>query len=137
MTSGYGRLHALNICETNAHNRVRWLLDVPHSSGGGYSLGAPTVTGGVVYIGTDQGHLIAIADPSIWPASGWRCSDINYTTPTTCTGAGHVLVPIPTVLADVALPDGSGIAGLRNEPSLAGGRVFVGSDGGHVYMLSP
>ena len=50
--------------------------------------------------------------------------------------AARALQP-DVVLLDVHMPDGSGIAGLRNEPSLAGGRVFVGSDGGHVYMLSP
>src|SRR5262249_9059734 len=41
--AGYGRLHALNACATSEVNRVRWLLDVPHNSFGGYSLGAPTV----------------------------------------------------------------------------------------------
>jgi hypothetical protein len=41
------------------------------------------------------------------------------------------------VLANVAMPDGGNIAGLRNEAALAKGRVFVATSGGHVYMLEP
>jgi hypothetical protein len=52
--AGYGRLHALNVCTTLAPKRVRWISDVPNSSGGGCSLGAPTVTRGIFYIGTDM-----------------------------------------------------------------------------------
>jgi outer membrane protein assembly factor BamB len=135
--SGYGKLHAINICATSEAGRVRWLLDVPHNGGGGYSLGAPTVTGGIAYVGTDMGHVIAIADPSVNPSVGTRCSNVDYTTSAACAAAHFVLVPIPAVLADVAVPDNSSLVGLRNEPALAGGRVFVSSGGGHVYMLSP
>ena len=46
-------------------------------------------------------------------------------------------MPIPTVLANVPMPDGGNIAGLRNEPALANGAVFVGTLNGHVYMLAP
>jgi hypothetical protein len=46
-------------------------------------------------------------------------------------------VPIPTVLANVPMPDDGNIAGLRNEPALANGAVFVGTLNGHVYMLAP
>lgn len=137
-TSGYGRLHAINICAKNESTRIRWLLDVPHATlGQGYTVGAPTVTGGVVYVGTDQGHVVAIADPSIVPTTATRCSNVDYTTSASCTAAGYVLVPVPTVLADVAVPDKSSLVGLRNEATLAGGSVFVASKGGHVYMLSP
>src|SRR5262249_35342119 len=101
--AGYGRLHALNACATSEVNRVRWLLDVPHNSFGGYSLGAPTVSGGIVYIGTDQGHLVVIADPSLVPPSGYRCSNVDYSTAASCTAASYVMVPIPQVLADVSL----------------------------------
>jgi len=52
-------------------------------------------------------------------------------------------VPIPQVLKEVPL-DGTSAAGLRNEPAIANGRLFVGTEGdtkkgmsGHVYMLSP
>src|SRR5262249_10169567 len=41
----------------------------------------------------------------------------------------------PHVFRNVPIPDGSDIAGLRNEPALANGRVYVASLGGHVYML--
>jgi outer membrane protein assembly factor BamB len=137
VNAGYGRLHALDACAPAGTNRVRWLSDIPHSSGGGYALGSPSVTGGIVYIGTDQGHLVALADPTIAAATGTRCSDIDFATAAACTAAGYAVVPIPAVLADVALPDGSSAAGLRNEPAIASGKLFIGTDGGHVYMLSP
>jgi outer membrane protein assembly factor BamB len=134
--AGYTRLHALNACATTERTRVRWIADIPHASGG-YGLGAPTVTGGIVYVGTNQGHLVVLADPSRVPGTGWRCSNIDYVASFICLIAGYALVPIPKILADVAVPDGSSLVGLRNEPALARGRVFVGSTGGHVYMLEP
>jgi outer membrane protein assembly factor BamB len=140
VNAGYGRLHALNACATSEKTRVRWLTtkaDLPHNSGGGYALGSPTVTGGIVYVGTDQGHLLVLGDPLVVPASGQQCSNIDYTTAATCTAAGYVMVPTPKLLADVAMPDGGDIAGLRDEPVLARGRVFVGTGAGHVYMLQP
>lgn len=137
VVAGYGRLHALNACASDERHRVRWLVDVPHASAGsGYSLGAPTVTGGVVYITTDQGHIVALADPLIAPPSGYRCSDIDFTTQKACTNAGYSWVPIPRVLADVPL-DGTSAAGLRNEAAIASGRLYLATLGGHVYMLSP
>jgi len=138
-SAGFGRLHALNACATDEAHRVRWLVDVPHSTVGagfGYSLGAPTVTGGIVYVTTDQGHVVALADPSVAPPAGYRCSDIDFATMATCTAAGYAWVPIPKVLADVPL-DGSSAAGTRNEAAIASGKLFVGTTGGHVYMLSP
>ena len=133
---GYTKLHALNACATTEQTRVRWIADIPHT-GGGYPLGSPSVTGGIVYIGTSAGHLIALADPSIVPGTGSRCSNIDFTTPAACTAAGFSLVPIPKILADVTLPDGGDIAGMRGEPALARGRVFVATGNGHVYMLEP
>lgn len=133
---GYTRLHALNACAGSEKQRVRWIADIPNASGG-YAIGAPTVTGGIVFIGTSQGHLVVLADPSIVPATGWRCSNIDYTTAATCAAAGYVLVPVPKVLANVAMPDGGNIAGMRDEPALANGRVFVATGNGHVYMLAP
>jgi outer membrane protein assembly factor BamB len=134
---GYTKLHALNACATTEKTRVRWIADIPHGSGNGYSLGSPTVTGGIVFIGTNLGHLMVLADPSIVPGTGSRCSNIDYATPVTCTAAGFSLVPIPKVLADVAMPDGGDISGMRGEPALAKGRVFVATGKGHVYMLEP
>jgi outer membrane protein assembly factor BamB len=137
VTAGYGKLQALNACATTEKTRVRWIAEVPNSSNGGYSLGAPTVTGGIVFIGTDKGHLVVLGDPSVVPRAGLRCSNIDYTTSASCIAAGFAIVPIPKVLANVAMPDGGNIAGLRNEAALAKGRAFVATSGGHVYMLEP
>lgn len=138
---GYGKLHALNACEASEANRVRWIADIPDANpskfGPGYDVGSPTVTGGLVYVGTNLGHLVVLADPSVFPASGARCSSTHYTTAADCTKNGYVLVPIPSVVANVTLPDGGDIAGMRDEPALADGKVFVGTNIGHVYMLAP
>jgi outer membrane protein assembly factor BamB len=133
---GYTKLHALNACARDPKQFVRWIADIPNTVGG-YAMGAPTVTGGIVFVGTNQGHLIVLADPSVVPPTGWRCSNIDYTTAATCTAAGYVLVPVPKVLANVAMPDGGNIAGMRNEVALAKGRAFVATGNGHVYMLAP
>jgi outer membrane protein assembly factor BamB len=129
-SSGYGKLHALNACAPES-DRVRWILDVPGASTGGYGLGAPTVTRGIVYVGTSQGHVIAIADPAVAPAAGIRCSNTNYTM-AQCLTAGYDTVLIPSVLANVVVS-----GGIWTEPALAGGKVFVATDAGRVYMLSP
>ena len=131
LTSGYRRLHALNVCASNT-DRIRWIVDVPNASGGTYSLGAPTVTRGIVFIGTDQGHLVAIADPSIAPAAGWRCSNTDVLT-ANCVASGYTLVPQPAVVANVTL-SGSMV---YNEAAISGGRLFVATGGGNVYMLKP
>ncbi len=141
--AGYGRLHALNVCAADELHRVRWLVDVPNATlggNGGYALGAPTVTGGIFYVTTDQGHVVAVADPSVTPGSGYRCSNVDFTV-AQCAQAGFAVVPIPVVLANVALPDAGtyspNAAAMRNEPVLANGRLYVGTPGGHVFMLSP
>jgi outer membrane protein assembly factor BamB len=131
LSAGYRRLHALNVC-ANDTDRIRWIVDVPNASGGAYSLGAPTVSRGIVYIGTDQGHLVAIADPSVAPAAGWRCSNVDVPT-ASCVASGYSLVPQPAVLANVTL-SGSMV---YNEAAIAGGRLFVATGGGRVYMLKP
>jgi hypothetical protein len=140
-TAGYSRLHALNSC-TPDPQRARWILDVPNATGG-YGIGAPTVTGGIVYVTTDQGHVVAIADPALRPPLGYQCTNEFINLPTTgplwnviCLLDGYQLVPTPQVLANVALPDGSSAAGLRNEPAITRDRLFVGTMGGHVYALS-
>jgi outer membrane protein assembly factor BamB len=135
VAAGYGRLHALNACASSPAKRVRWISDVPHSSGGGYSLGAPTVTRGIFFIGTDLGHVVALADPKVAPPLAARCSQVLVPL-ASCTALGFSVVWAPAVLADVALGDGSSAAGLRSEPAIADGRLFVATVGGHVYMLS-
>jgi outer membrane protein assembly factor BamB len=139
VTGGLRRLHAFNVCASDA-NRLRWLLDVPGTTSclpadtQCYRVGYPSVTHGMIYVGTDQGHLLAIADPSIWPEAGWRCA--NPDVPTKFCGAfGYTLVPEPAVVADVTLPDRGRM--VYSEPALAQGKVFVGTEAGHVYMLSP
>lgn len=132
LSAGYRRLHALNVCASDA-DRIRWIVDVPNASAGaGYSLGAPTVTRGVVYVGTDQGHLVAIADPSISPAAGWRCSNVNVPT-ASCVASGYTLVPQPAVLANVALTGSM----VYNEVAISNGRLFAATGAGNVYMLRP
>ena len=142
VNDGYGKLQALNACENTEANRLRWIVDIPNadllgSGGPGYAVGSPTVTGGIVYVGTNKGHLIVIADPAIWPASGSRCSNVRYTNAADCLKNNYTLVPVPTILANVTLPDGGDIAGMRDEAALADGKVFVATNKGHVYMLAP
>jgi len=132
VSSGYPRLHAFNVCASSDSDRVRWILDVPNCSGATYSLGYPTVTRGIFFIGTDLGHLVVFADPSIFPPAGYRCSNPDVATGS-CAAAGYSLVPQPGILADIAL-DGSMV---YNEPALAKGRVYVATGAGKVYMLSP
>jgi outer membrane protein assembly factor BamB len=139
VTGGLRRLHAFNVCASDA-DRLRWLLDVPSTTPCApgdpycYRVGQPAVTRGMVYVGTDQGHVLAIADPSIAPAADWRCSNPDVSA-ATCVASGYILVPQPAVLANVALPDGGRI--VYSEPALARGKLFVATEAGHVYMLSP
>ena len=143
-SAGYARLHALNSCGPDSQ-RVRWILDVPNATpGNGYALGASTVTGGIVYIPTNQGHVVAIADPALRPAAGYQCTNEFINPASTgplwnvvCLLDGFQLVPTPQVIANVALPDGANAAGLRNEVAIAHGKLFVATSGGHVYSLWP
>lgn len=131
LTSNYSRLHALNVCANNQFDRIRWIKDVPHTSGGAYSLGSPTVTRGIVYVGTNQGWLVVIADPSVSPPDGYRCSHPDVPSPF-CSLIGLPLVPDPAILKEVQL-NGS----IQTEPVLAKGRVYVATDSGWLYMLAP
>jgi outer membrane protein assembly factor BamB len=144
--AGYTRLHALNSCGSDLQ-RVRWIVDFPPTTAtpaDGYSIGAPTVTGGIVYVPTDHGHVVAIADPSVRPPAGFQCT-FEFINPTNtgptwaavCTAMGFQVVPTPQILADVALPDGANASGLRNEAAIANGRLYVGTQGGHVCALWP
>ena len=141
VATGYTRLHALNACAETESTRVRWIADIPNNWGGVSSVGAPSVTGGIVFVGTDQGHLVALADPSVAPGAGWRCSNVDYPTAAGCAAMGYSLVQIPRILADVQVWDGGSLTAIRTEPVLASGRVYVSSVSwnghGHVYMLQP
>ena len=128
--AGFGRLHAFNICTAN---RVRWTADIPGAVlGAGYQLGSPSVTRGIVFIGTAAGNLVALADPSRWPAQGSRCSRPDVPA-AACVQNGYSLVPVPTVLLNMPLNAGR----IRGEPVLAGGHVFVATEGGVLFMLEP
>jgi hypothetical protein len=80
--------------------------------------------------GTSHQHVFEV------PPIGVRCSQV-LTPLASCLASGFSVVWKPAVLADVALGDGSSAAGLRSEPALSDGRLFVATVGGHVYMLSP
>lgn len=131
LTSNYSRLHALNACASGP-DRIRWIKDVPHTTGGWvYKLGPPTVTRGIVYVGTGDGWLVAIADPSVHPPDGFRCEHPDVPN-SSCFAAGFSFVPDPHVLAQVQLQ-----GAIRTEPVLADGRVFVATDAGRLYALEP
>jgi len=129
---GFTRLHALNVC-AGAMRLIRWIVDVPGTTPAtNYQVGPPTVSRGIVYVGTAKGHLVAIADPSAWPAQGSRCSRPDVSN-TDCEPNHFYLVPNPTVLLDLPL----GAGPIPTEPALAGDRVFVSTGSGRVVMLKP
>jgi outer membrane protein assembly factor BamB len=129
---GFTRLHGLDTCAPRAQP-VRWVFDVPATSpGNDYQLGPPTVTRGILFVGTVQGHLIVFADPSVWVTAGSVCSNPEITN-AQCAANGFVLVPKPMILANIDL----GAGAIFTEPVLAGGRVFVSTSGGSVFMLAP
>lgn len=133
VNEGFGRLHALNVCAGDS-NRVRWIADIPGASiGDWYQLGPPSVTRGIVFIGTASGNLVALADPSAWPVTqGSRCTRTDVPADD-CVSNGYRLVPMPAVLSNVSL----GAGRILTEPVIAGGRVFVATEGGVVFMLGP
>jgi len=92
----------------------------------------PRVTRGIVFVGTSSGRLVALADPSRWPAQPSRCSRPDVSN-ADCVANGFSLVPVPTVLSNIPLNAG----GIRGEPVLAGNRVFVATEGGVLFMLQP
>jgi outer membrane protein assembly factor BamB len=148
--ANYSKLHALNACATAEQDRVRWITgDISNNTraNGHISFSSPTVTGGIVFIGTNQnkhdgmGHLVAFADPSVAPASQQVCS--NPDVPLAACTAPYAPVWSVQPILDIPMPDGGSLASMRNEPVLAEGRVFVATNpydpnaGGHVYILAP
>ena len=129
-TDGYDRLYALDACTPyvpSDNGRVRWIADVP----GVVYRGQPTVTNGIVYVGTDAGQFYAIADPSVAPPVGQICNNPLVPNPL-CSLFGGQLVSQPKILAKVPLT-----GGIRTEAVLARGKVYVGTDAGHLYSLAP
>src|SRR5262249_36361630 len=99
-------------------------------------LGPPTVTRGIVFVGTTRGRLVVLADPSVWPSTSSVCSNPEITN-AQCVANGFTLVPRPRVLADIDLDPSSSSDGIFTEPALADGRVFVATTAGKLYMLEP
>lgn len=92
------------------------------------------MTGGMFFVGTSEGHLVAVADPSIAPPVGWRCEDPDVPS-ASCSFSGHRLVPDPWS-HDVPLPKGASDA-IFGEPVLVAGRIYVATWAGNLYMLQP
>lgn len=135
---GFSRLHALNVC-AGSRDRVRWIADVPGTvEGREYNLGPPTVADGIVFVGTRRGHLVALADPSVWATAESRCSDPDVSVGD-CAANGFQVIPEPVTLLDLDLDVSAPSDRILTEPVLAGGRVFVATGGGDgtVYMLEP
>jgi hypothetical protein len=129
---GFTQLHALDVCAPPSAP-VRWIANIPDTAEQQeYQLGPPTVTHGVVFVGTAMGHLVVLADPSIYPSANSICSNPTVNVGA-CVGAGYTIVAQPLQIADVDLKSGS----IQTEPALAGGRVFVATDDGVVVMLKP
>ena len=143
------KLHALNACATAEQDRVRWITgDISNNTAanGHISFSSPTVSGGIVFIGTNQnktdnkGHLVAFADPSVAPASQQVCSN----PPSPCRLAMGPTPPCGACSRPGHPDAGRGsLASMRNEPVLAEGRVFVATtpsatspNAGHVYILA-
>ncbi|HZD53301.1 MAG TPA: PQQ-binding-like beta-propeller repeat protein [Woeseiaceae bacterium] len=135
---GYRRLHALNVCS----GRPAWIADLrsytnpiptdPDQARHYWGLGPPTVSGGIVFVGTNRSKLLAIADPSIWPALGSVCTWATLDN-ADCASAGFTLVPNPMVLAELDL-NGSLT---RTEPVIANGHLYVATNNGRLYEIGP
>jgi hypothetical protein len=149
--SGYLKLHALNACATTERTRVRWIADFSDVADAdvkkaGWPLTAPTVTGGLVFVGTNKGLLVVLADPSVSAPLGYTCSsnDPTANAQACLSSPNFSMVPQPSRVAVVDVTGNSAsLVAIRNEPVLAKGRVFVTSNGltptgqpiGSLYML--
>ena len=129
LNRGFNRLHSLNAC----NGAVRWMANIPGASPGSYQLGPPSVTKGIVFVGTAQGHLVAVADPSVYATALSRCSHSGFSVGD-CQSNGFSVVKQPLVLLDINLSSGSLV---RNEPVIANDRIFISTGSGQVIMLEP
>ena len=143
----WAKVQAVNACAETEYNRVRWIADLSpfvdtstQNLDGDAWIGPPSVTGGIVYIGTNNGYLVVIADPSVSPPTDYICSNVDYSLADCANHKFNPKTPIPKVLFHWKAPDNGklfGVGYLRTEPVLARGRVFVGTNKGHIYMLEP
>jgi len=129
---GFTQLHALDVCSPSGQP-VRWVANIPDTTPlSEYQLGPPTITRGVVYVGTAGGHLVVLADPLVYPSANTICSNPEVST-AACVSAGYEIVTQPLQMNDVDLKAGS----IQTEPVLAQGRIYVSTDDGKVVMLQP
>jgi hypothetical protein len=148
LRSGYHRLHAYSVCGSSGPGRLRWILDVPgvtaecedpppwnHESDhyeltARNCLGPPTTAGGIVFVATNRGHLVAAGDPAIGVPFTKRCAlDLPLSL---CAVLGSDFeVAEPGVILDLPLDAGP----IFTEPVLVNGRVYVATDGGRVLLL--
>ena len=127
---GFNRLHSINACFGN----VRWIKDIPGTTVSvDYQLGPPSLSNGIVYVGTSQGRLIAIADPSVYVSAVSRCSHPGFSV-ADCAASGYVVVKDPIVLKNLNIGRGSMV---RNEPVIANNRIYISTTGGYVIMIEP
>jgi outer membrane protein assembly factor BamB len=130
VSKGFGRLHSINACFGN----VRWLKNIPGvSPGADYQLGPPSISNGIIYVGTQQGRLIAIADPSVYPTANSICTDPDFDL-ADCVANGGDIVKDPIVLKDLNIGRGSM---MRNEPVIANNRIYIATTGGWLVMIEP
>jgi outer membrane protein assembly factor BamB len=133
---GYRLLHSYNVCASEA-GRVRWIAHLENftnavSSTHDWGLGPPSVTNGIYYVGTNRGFLVALADPSVWPAQAAQCTLPTLST-ADCAAAGYYNVPNPTVLKSIDL---GGLV-VRGEPALAHGSVYVANNQKQLFRIAP
>jgi outer membrane protein assembly factor BamB len=133
---GYRQLHGFNVCAGEG-GRVRWIAHLDAFTNAvtdthSWALGPPTVTDGIIYVGTNRGFLLATADPSVWPSQGGQCT-LPMLSTADCVAAGYQIVPNPTVLKALSL--GGQI--LRGEPALANGSVYVANSNGRLFRIAP
>jgi len=130
---GYRHLHAFDVCT----GRPRWVallesFTTAVMSTHDWGLSPPSVTDGIVYVGTNRGFVLAIADPAVWPSQGARCTMPTFTNPTDCIAAGYALVPNPTVLKSLKVSD---VGLVRGEPALANGMIYIGEPQGARRLI--
>ncbi len=120
------RMYSLDVCAADA-NRIRWILDVP-----GFAPGAPSTANGVIYIGSDDGHLYAYGDTSILPPASSVCSYPGLPADLSCSGAGFQPVGVPVQLKAVTI-SGS----VPGVPAISNGQVYIATTAGHLIGLTP
>ncbi len=126
---GFGRLHSVNACFGN----VRWLKDIPGTGSSSYQLGPPSISNGITYVGTRQGNLIAIADPSVYSTANSQCSNPAFSV-ADCVANGYSIVKDPIILKNLAIGRGPMI---RNEPVIANNRIYISTTSGWLMMIEP